>query len=74
MHADAIRKGERVLILDDLLATGGTMDAMIRLVQREGGDIVGCAFVIELEGLNGRKALVDKYGVDVKSLVTFPGH
>lgn len=74
MHADAIKKGERILILDDLLATGGTMDAMIRLVQREGGEIAGCAFVIELEGLNGRKALVDKYGVDVKSLVTFPGH
>ncbi|MGN0908124.1 MAG: adenine phosphoribosyltransferase [Succinivibrio sp.] len=74
MHADAIKKGERVLILDDLLATGGTMDAMVRLVQREGGEIVGCAFVIELEGLNGRKALIDKHGVEVKSLVTFPGH
>jgi adenine phosphoribosyltransferase len=74
MHADAIKKGEKVLILDDLLATGGTMDAMVRLVQREGGDIVGCAFVIELEGLDGRKKLVDKYGVDVQSLVTFPGH
>ena len=74
MHADAIKKGERVLILDDLLATGGTMDAMVRLVQREGGEIVGCAFVIELEGLDGRKTLVEKHGVDVKSLVTFPGH
>ena len=74
IHVDAIKPGDKVLVVDDLLATGGTMDAMIRLVQREGGDIVGCAFVIELEGLNGRKALVDKYGVDVKSLVTFPGH
>ncbi|MDY6322775.1 MAG: adenine phosphoribosyltransferase [Succinivibrio sp.] len=74
IHADSFKTGERVLLLDDLLATGGTMDAMVRMVQRLGAEVAGCAFVIELEGLPGRKLLEDKYGIDVYSLVTFPDH
>ncbi|MFV0550669.1 MAG: adenine phosphoribosyltransferase [Anaerorhabdus sp.] len=62
MHADSIRKGQKVLIVDDLLATGGTVEATIRLVEQMGGEVVGCAFLIELLGLEGRKAL-ENYNV-----------
>ena len=55
MHADAVKKGQKVLIIDDLLATGGTVDAAINLVERLGGEGVGAAFVIELENLHGRE-------------------
>jgi len=54
MHADAIVKGQRVLICDDVLATGGTMKACVDLVKQLGGELVGVAVLIELEGLNGR--------------------
>lgn len=57
IHQDAIQKGERVLIIDDVLATGGTMRAAIDLTQRLGGDVVECAVVIELLGLGGRERL-----------------
>jgi adenine phosphoribosyltransferase len=57
MHADAIKKGQRVLIVDDLLATGGTIQATIRLVEQLGGVIAGLAFLIELVDLNGRDKL-----------------
>ncbi len=57
VHADAIRKGEKVLLVDDLLATGGTIAAAARLVRRLGGKIEGCAFLVELKFLNGRKKL-----------------
>jgi adenine phosphoribosyltransferase len=57
MHVDAVRKGDRVLLVDDLLATGGTMEAACRLVQKLGGKVVGCAFVIELPELKGREKL-----------------
>jgi adenine phosphoribosyltransferase len=57
IHQDAFRHGSRVLIVDDLLATGGTASATVELVGRTGGDVVGCAFVIELAGLAGRKRL-----------------
>jgi adenine phosphoribosyltransferase len=57
IHADAIAKGQRVILIDDLLATGGTMRATIDLVERLGGDIVECAFVVELPLLGGRKKL-----------------
>ncbi len=59
MHADAIKPGQRVLIIDDLLATGGTVDATIHLVEKMGGVVAGCAFLIELEDLKGRKLLKD---------------
>jgi adenine phosphoribosyltransferase len=57
VHADAIRPGQRVLLLDDLLATGGTMAACCELVERLGGNIIGIAILIELKGLAGRKRL-----------------
>lgn len=57
MHSDAIQKGQRVVIVDDLLATGGTVQASIKLVEELGGIVVGCIFLIELESLEGRKHL-----------------
>ncbi len=57
MHADAVSKGERVLIVDDLLATGGTSRAAASLVERMGGKVVGFAFVTEVRGLDGRRKL-----------------
>ena len=59
MHADAIQKGQKVLIIDDLLATGGTVEATIHLVKEMGGEVVGCAFLIELTDLKGRDLLKD---------------
>ncbi|MFK7696543.1 adenine phosphoribosyltransferase [Paenibacillus sp. HJGM_3] len=68
MHKDAIQPGQRVLIADDLLATGGTISTSIKLIEQLGGQIVGAAFLIELSYLNGR----DKLGnIDVMSLVTY---
>ncbi len=57
MHKDAIQKGDKVVIIDDLLATGGTVHAAISLVEQLGGEVVGCAFVVELTGLKGRELL-----------------
>jgi adenine phosphoribosyltransferase len=68
LHADAIAKGARVLIHDDLLATGGTAKAKVDLVEQLGGEVVGLAFVIELEFLHGRDNLA---GYDVCSLVRY---
>jgi adenine phosphoribosyltransferase len=62
MHQDAIDKGDRVLVIDDLMATGGTIEAATSLVTRLGGEIVECAFVVELPDLNGRKK-IEKYPV-----------
>lgn len=59
VHADGIQKGQKVLIVDDLLATGGTVDATIQIVEQLGGEVVGCAFLIELLGLKGREHLKD---------------
>lgn len=68
MHADSIKKGDKVLIVDDLLATGGTVEATIQLVQQMGGEVVGCAFLIELADLKGRDLLK---GYNVKTLMTY---
>ncbi|HHT9126029.1 MAG TPA: adenine phosphoribosyltransferase [Candidatus Brocadiia bacterium] len=68
MHKDAVKPGQHILMVDDLLATGGTMAASCRLVESMKGNIVGCAFVIELTFLNGRKAL---HGYDVFSLIQY---
>lgn len=57
MHADSIKKGQKVVIIDDLLATGGTVEATIELVEKMGGEVVGCSFLIELVDLNGRDLL-----------------
>jgi adenine phosphoribosyltransferase len=59
IHADAIEKGARVLFVDDLLATGGTAKASCDLIRKVGGDLVGAAFLIELEDLRGRDKLKD---------------
>lgn len=57
MHKDAVKPGQRVLIVDDLLATGGTVEATIKIIEELGGEVVGCAFLIELADLDGRKHL-----------------
>ena len=59
MHADAIKPGQRVLIVDDLLATGGTVKATIEMIERLGGVVAGCAFLIELDELKGREVIGD---------------
>lgn len=68
IHADAIAKGQRVLVVDDVLATGGTMDAAVKLIGGVGGRVTACSVVIELLFLNGRKRLE---GVPVHSLVKY---
>lgn len=60
MHEDAITPGERVVIIDDLIATGGTIEAAVKLVKRLGGDIVECAFIVELPDLQGRERIKDQ--------------
>jgi adenine phosphoribosyltransferase len=70
LHADALADGTRVLVHDDLMATGGTARAVCDLVERLGGEVVGCAFVIELAFLDGREALSD---YAVHSLVSYDG-
>ncbi|GGE33458.1 adenine phosphoribosyltransferase [Primorskyibacter flagellatus] len=72
IHDDAIAAGERVLIVDDLLATGGTCAAGISLVERLGGEIAGCAFVVDLPELGGR-ALLERLGMPVVALCAFEG-
>ena len=68
VHADAIKPGQRVLVHDDLLATGGTARAKIELVEKLGGVVAGVAFIIELSALNGREKLE---GYDIFSLITY---
>ncbi|MGB0439899.1 MAG: adenine phosphoribosyltransferase [Paracoccaceae bacterium] len=72
VHDDAITPGERILVVDDLLATGGTAEAGIKLIHRLGGVIIGCAFVIDLPDLGGRKRL-EALGMDVHALCAFEG-
>lgn len=68
MHVDSVKKGQKVLIIDDLLATGGTVEATIKLVEQLGGEVVGCAFLIELVDLKGRDKL-NNY--KVKTLIKY---
>lgn len=68
IHKDAIKPGQKVLIVDDLLATGGTTGAMVELIEKLGGEVVGLIFLIELAFLNGRDAVKDH---KVKSIVTY---
>lgn len=68
MHEDAVEKGQRVVIIDDLLATGGTAKAMVELIEEAGGIVVALDFLIELEALEGRKQLA---GYDVNSVVVY---
>ncbi len=70
MHKDAVKPGQRVLVTDDLLATGGTISATIDLVEQLGGVVVGCAFLIELKQLKGRERIK---GYDTLALMDFDG-
>lgn len=72
IHDDALKPGERVLIVDDLLATGGTAEAGIRLCERLGAEVIGCAFVIDLPDLGGR-ARLERLGMAVHALTQFAG-
>ena len=73
MHVDAISEGDNVLIIDDLLATGGTVEATVKLVHRLGGVVKHAAFVINLPELGGEKRL-NNLGIDCYTLVNFEGH
>jgi len=72
IHDDAIQPGEKILVVDDLLATGGTAAAGIQLIERLGGEIIGCAFIVDLPELGGR-ALLEEMGMDVHVLCEFDG-
>lgn len=71
MHKDSVKPGQKVVIVDDLIATGGTTEAIIKMIEKLGGEVVKICFVIELAGLNGRDKLK---GYDVDSLVVYPGN
>ena len=68
IHEDAIKKGQKVVIIDDLLATGGTVEAAVKLIEKLGGTVVGLAFLMELDDLNGREKLK---GYKVESLLHY---
>lgn len=71
IHKDAIKPGQRVVIVDDLIATGGTTEAIIKLVEQLGGKVVKIVFLMELEGLKGREKLS---GYDVDAVIRYPGN
>ena len=73
VHKDSINKSEKVLIIDDLIATGGTAEAAAKLIEMSGGSIAGFIFVINLFDLPGKK-LLEKKSYTVKSIIEFPGH
>lgn len=70
VHKRSIKPGDRVVIVDDLMATGGTLEAIIKLIESLGGTVVKCVFLMELMGLNGRQKLE---GYDVDSVIQYPG-
>ena len=70
MHKDSIKPGQKVLIVDDLMATGGTIEAIIKLVRQLGGEVAGTVFLMELAGLNGREKLK---GERVESVIIYEG-
>ncbi len=70
MHKDSIKPGQKVLIVDDLIATGGTVEAIIKMVESLGGEVVHLSFLLELQGLKGRERLK---GYDISSVVSYPG-
>ncbi len=70
MHKDALTKGQKVVIVDDLIATGGTTEAIIKLVEQLGAEVVKIVFLMELEGLKGREKLK---GYNVDSVIKYPG-
>lgn len=70
IHKDSIQPGQKVVLVDDLIATGGTIEAAIKLIEQLGGEVVKIVFLMELEGLNGREKLA---GHDVASVIAYPG-
>ncbi len=72
VHDDALQPGEKVLLVDDLLATGGTAEAGIKLIERMGAEVIGCAFVIDLPDIGGRTKL-EALGMNVHALCSFEG-
>lgn len=70
MHKDSIRPGQKVVVVDDLMATGGTIEAAVKLIESLGGEVVKVIFLMELAGLEGRKKLE---GYDVDSVIIYPG-
>lgn len=70
IHKDSIRPGQKIVVIDDLLATGGTMNAIVKLIENLGGEVVKILFLMELAGLEGRKQLE---GYPVESIITYPG-
>ena len=70
IHRDAIKPGQKVVLIDDLIATGGTNEAMIKLVESLGGEVIKAVFLMELAGLHGRERLK---GYDVDAVITYPG-
>ena len=73
IHEDAIREGQRILIVDDLIATGGTAEAAVKLVKRTGGEVVGATFIIDLPELGG-VARLKAMGIESRTLIAFEGH
>jgi len=73
MHKDAVKPGEKVILVDDLIATGGTAEGAVKLLRQMGADIVAACFVIDLPDLGGRKKL-EALGVTVRTLIEFEGH
>ena len=73
IHKDSINPGEKIIIIDDLIATGGTADAAAQLVKKSGGEVSGFLFIINLFDLGGKK-LLEKKGYKTFSLIDFPGH
>jgi adenine phosphoribosyltransferase len=72
IHADAIAPGEQVLLVDDLIATGGTAEAAIKLIRKAGGEVVGSSFIVDLPDLGGRKR-IEAMGVKTLTLCEFEG-
>lgn len=70
MHRDSIKPGQKVIIIDDLMATGGTIEASVSLIEELGGEVVKIVFLMELDGLNGRDRLK---GYDIESVIHYPG-
>ena len=73
MHRDAVEPGERVILVDDLIATGGTAEGAVKLLQKLGADVVAACFVIDLPDLGGAQKIKD-LGVPVRTLIAFEGH
>jgi adenine phosphoribosyltransferase len=72
IHVDAIEDGDNILLIDDLIATGGTAEAAIKLIRQAGGEVIGCSFVVELADLGGRRRL-EELGIKVLTLCEFGG-